>query len=124
RTLLEHLVERMLSVFPDAVVVTAPGQDVPRTAARVVYDERPGEGPVAGIIVGLREAQHPLAFVSSCDVPFLSPAVARLLVDLAEDQDVVVPEWGGRLHPLQAVYRTAVRPLLEAQLAEGRRRPV
>src|SRR5947209_13666879 len=75
RPLLEHLVERMLAVFPEAVVVTAPGQDVPRTAARVVYDERPGEGPVAGIVVGLREVTRPLAFVSSCDVPFLNPAV-------------------------------------------------
>src|SRR4051794_12382999 len=82
RPLLEHLAERMLAVFPEAVVVTAPGQDVPRTAARVVYDERPGEGPVAGIVVGLREASRTLAFVSSCDVPFLSPAVARRLVEL------------------------------------------
>ena len=78
RPLLEHLVERMLAVFPEAVVVTAPGQDVPRTAARVVYDERPGEGPVAGIVVGLREAPHPLAFGSSCDaLNFGSPSITR-----------------------------------------------
>jgi molybdopterin-guanine dinucleotide biosynthesis protein A len=124
RPLLSHLVERMLGVFPEAVVVTAPGQAVPETHARIVYDENPGEGPVAGLVVGLREVTRPLAFVSSCDTPFLSPDLACYLANVAACYDVAVPEWEGRLHPLHAVYRAAVQPLLQQQLAEGRRRPV
>jgi molybdopterin-guanine dinucleotide biosynthesis protein A len=124
RPLLQHLVERMEKAFPEAVVVAAPGQELPVTAARVVYDENPGEGPVAGLVVGLREVTAPLAFATSCDVPFLSPDVAVYLAGLAASYDVVVPEWEGRLHPLHAVYRTAVQPLLAEQLAQGRRRPV
>ena len=124
RPLLAHLVERMLAHCPEAVVVAAPGQDLPATPARVVRDETPGEGPVAGLVVGLREVARPLAFVTSCDVPFLDPAVAAFLVNAAEGFDVAVPEWEGRLQPLQAVYRTTVQPLLAQGLAEGRRRPV
>lgn len=124
RPLLEHLVERMLRVFPEAVVVTAPGQEVPVTRARVVHDEQPGEGPVAGMVVGLREVTRPLVFVTSCDVPFLQPEFALSLAGLAGGFDVVVPEWEGRLHPLTAVYRAGVQPLLAQQLAEGRRRPL
>jgi molybdopterin-guanine dinucleotide biosynthesis protein A len=124
RPLLAHLVERMLPLFPEAIVVTAPGEDVPDTPARVVYDENPGEGPVAGLVVGLREVSCPLAFATSCDAPFLSPSLARYLAEAAEGFDVVVPEWEGRLHPLHTVYHTSVQPLLAQQLAEGRRRPV
>lgn len=124
RPLLAHLVERMSALFADAVVVAAPGQELPPTSARVVRDERPGEGPVAGLVVGLREVSTPLAFVASCDVPFLDPAIARLLVETARTCDAAVPEWEGRLQPLQAVYRTSVQPLLVQQLEEGRRRPV
>lgn len=124
RPLLAHLVERMLAVFPEAVIVSAPGQDLPPTPASVVHDERPGEGPVAGLAVGLRAVTRPWAFAASCDVPFLNPALASYLLSLSAEYDVVVPEWKGRLNPLQAVYRTSVQPLLEQQLTEGRRRPV
>jgi molybdopterin-guanine dinucleotide biosynthesis protein A len=123
RPLLRHLVERMLRHFPEAVVVAAPGQELPETPARVVYDESPGEGPVAGLVVGLREVTRPFAFVAACDVPFLNPEVALHLARAAEDADAAVPEWEGRLNPLQAVYRTSVQPLLARNLAEGRRRP-
>ncbi len=124
RPLLAHLVDRMLRCFPEAVVVTAPDAELPPTRARVVYDERPGEGPVAGMEVGLRAVSQPFTFVCSCDVPFLQPAVAAFLLERVREADVAVPEVGGRLQPLQAVYRTSVQPLLAEQLAEGRRRPV
>ncbi len=124
RPLLAHLVERMLDRFPEVIVVSAPGQDLPPTPARLVYDERPGEGPLAGLAVGLKCITRPLAFVASCDVPFLDPDLARYLLGLSGDYDAVVPEWSGRLHPLQAIYRTSMQPLVEQQLAAGHRRMV
>lgn len=122
RPLLAHLVERMLTVFPEVLVVAASGQPLPETAARVIHDERPGEGPLAGLAVGLREIAQPLAFVASCDAPFLDPRIALALAERSDGFDVVVPEWEGRLHPLHAVYRASVQPLVARQLAEGQRR--
>ena len=122
RPLLSHLVERMQVDFPEVILVSAPGQPLPETAARIVHDERPGQGPLAGLEVGLREISQALAFVSSCDAPFLDPLLVRELVDRAGDFDVVVPEWDGRLHPLHAVYRASIQPVVAQQLAEGRRR--
>ncbi|MBI3909565.1 MAG: molybdenum cofactor guanylyltransferase [Armatimonadetes bacterium] len=124
RPLLAWLVERLLTVFPEALVVGAPGQDLPETPARVLRDEVPGQGPVGGLVVGLREAGHPFAFVASCDVPFLNPAVAEYLAHVCACYDVAVPEWEGRLHPVQAVYRTSVQPVLAEMLAAGIRRPI
>lgn len=122
RPILAHLVERMLTVFPDVIVVAAPDQQLPDTPARIVHDEQPGEGPMAGLVVSLRVVYRPLAFVCSCDAPFLNPRLAAHLIALTEGYDVVVPEWRGRLHPLHAVYRTSVQPLLAQQFANGDRR--
>lgn len=120
--LLVRIARRLAVALTDVVVVRAPGQDLPPVAARWVEDRVEGQGPLAGLAAGLAAARRPLAFVVSCDVPFLRLSVARGLLGLAEDYDVVVPRWGGRLHPLQAVYRTAMAPLVERELATGRRR--
>lgn len=124
RPLLVHLVERLLTRFPEVVVVAAPEQELPETAARVVRDELPGEGPLAGLAVGLRASQQPLVFVSSCDVPFLNMDVAEYLLNVAACYDIVVPEADGRRHPLHAVYRTTLLPAVEELLAAGVRRPM
>lgn len=123
RPLLSLLAERMAARFPEVLVVAAPGQPLPPVSARVLHDEEPGMGPVAGMLVGLREASQPLVFVSSCDAPFLDPALPEFLAQELGDADVAVPEWEGRLHPLQAVYRRTVSPVLAELFAGGQRRP-
>jgi molybdopterin-guanine dinucleotide biosynthesis protein A len=129
--LLTHLCERLAPFFPEIVVVRAPGQELPWGAAgppppgvSVAEDAVTDQGPVAGICAGLAATRAELAFVVSCDVPFLNPRLGARMVELTEGYDVVVPQWEGRLHPLQAVYRGRVLPLLEEQLASGRRRAV
>ncbi len=44
------------------------------------------------------------AFTVACDMPFLMPEVARLVIDRAALADVVVPECGGRYETLHACY--------------------
>jgi len=124
--LLQRIIRRLEPGFSHFVVVAAPGQDLPPTGATVVYDEQPGEGPVGGLVVGLR-ALPPVgtvALVLSCDVPFVNLAVAEYLVECLDGYDVAVPEWNGRLNPLQAAYRTTCQPILSELFAAGRRRPV
>lgn len=120
--LLSHLVRRMAKDFPEVLVVAAPGQALPETGARRLDDDRPGEGPLAGLEVGLRNVSQPRAFVAACDAPFLCPAVAARLVELCEGYNAVVPRWRGRLQPLHAVYDASIQPVISQQLAQGNRR--
>jgi len=122
--LLQRIVQRLEGSFPEVVVVAAPGQELPPVAATVVRDEQPGEGPVGGLVVGLRELGCEVALVLTCDVPFVSAVVAKYLEAAIEGFDVAVPEWEGRLNPLQAAYRTTCQPVLAELFAAGRRRPV
>jgi len=122
RPLLAHLVERLGRVCPEVRVVCAPGQELPATPARVIHDERPGQGPVAGLAAGLKGLEQPLAFACSCDLPFLRVELVECLAQAARGYDVALCEWEGRLHPLHAVYRASLQPRLEARLAADQRR--
>ena len=122
--LIVHIVRRLQSLFSEIVVVAAPGQPLPPIPARVVHDEDAYQGPVGGIYYGLRAIADDFAFITSCDAPFASTRLIDELVRLRTQHDVVVPQWGGRLQPLFAVYRTTVLPILGAQLRAGELRPV
>ncbi len=122
--LVKLVIRGLATLFPDIVVVAAPGQELPELPVTLVRDEVAYQGPVGGLCYGLWECRSAAAFVTSCDVPFLSlPLVSHLAARLP-GHDVVVPHWEGRLQPLHAVYRRSVLPLLERQLERGELRPV
>ncbi len=125
RPMLARVLDRLAPLFAECIVVRAPGQELPPVVARFVEDEAPGQGPVAGLAAGLSAASCPLAFVVSCDAPFVDPGiVAHLVSRCRPPYAVVVPLWDGRPQPLHAVYRTDNAPILKQLLAAGRRRPV
>ena len=90
------------------------------TGWRRVSDQAGLTGPVAGLIAGLAASPDPLVLVLGADLPFPSPVLARGLSDLAQrhpEAQAVIPERGGRLEPLFAVYR---RECLADLLASAR----
>lgn len=122
--LIVQVIRRLAPLFPDMVVVAAPDQELPELQATLVRDEVAYQGPVGGICYGLGACNSAAAFVTSCDVPFLSLPLVSCLTSRLPGHDVVVPYWEGRLQPLHAVYRRSVLPLLAQQLERGELRPV
>lgn len=122
--LILHIVRKLRSLFTDVVVVAAPEQVLPTMGVKFVRDEVAHQGPVGGIYYGLRAAGREVAFVTSCDVPFLNLALIFYLTSQISNHDVVVPHWQGRFQPLHAVYRRTVVPLLKEQLERGELRPI
>lgn len=120
--LVARLVARIRPLFDEVIVAASPGQELPPLDARVVFDDVAHEGPVGGILYGLRAAGGEYGFVTSCDAAFLRPELVSHLAALRAGWDIVAPRWGGRVQPLVAVYSKSVIPLLEAQLAAGRLR--
>ncbi|MBI3304609.1 MAG: molybdenum cofactor guanylyltransferase, partial [Deltaproteobacteria bacterium] len=122
--LIVHTVRTLARLFAGIVVVTAPGQELPPLPVTLVRDEVAYQGPVGGICYGLRAARTEVCFVTSCDAPFLNPALISHLLSQISNFAVVVPYWQDRLQPLLAVYRRSVAPLLQEQLARGELRPI
>ena len=127
--MLQRVVRLLGDVTESLVVVAAPGQEIPALpgSIRVVRDEVSDRGPLQGLAAGLPALpdEIELAYATATDVPFLQPAWVARLVELMGDQDLVIPDVGGHLHPLAALYRRkTVLPAVERLLAEDRLRPV
>ena len=87
--MLQRVVRVLREVVDPVVVVAAPGQDVPPLpdAVTIVRDEVEGRGPLAGLAAGLAalDGRADAAYLSACDVPFLSPAFVRRVAGFLED---------------------------------------
>jgi molybdopterin-guanine dinucleotide biosynthesis protein A len=124
--LLAHVVQAVSAAAHPVVVVAARGQQLPPLPAdvRVLRDPVSGRGPLQAIAVALAalapDASH--AFVAATDAPFLHPAFVRRMFELCAGHDAAVVEEDGRLHPLAAVYATALAAEAERLLGAGERR--
>ncbi len=111
----ERLIDRILkvykSLFDDIVIVTnEPLAFLEFSEAAVVTDIYKGKGPLGGIYTGLFYAKNPCAFVSACDMPFLSAAFIAFLVAQTGRQDIIVPVTENGYQPLCAVYSQKCLP--------------
>ena len=122
--LISHIVRKLKLLFPQVIVVAAPGQELPPLNSDVVRDEVAHQGPVGGISYGMQACDHPICFVTSCDAPFLSVPLITHLLSQISDYDVVVPIWEERLQPLHSAYRTSVLPAFREQLKRNELRPI
>ncbi len=86
----------------------------------MVPDAVPDGGALGGIYTGLKAAAGEAAFTVACDMPFLRTDVVRLVIERAEEGDVVVPRVAGQYETMHAVYRkTCLTPMAE-RLRAGR----
>jgi molybdopterin-guanine dinucleotide biosynthesis protein A len=124
RSLLRRTVDKLVTVSDDLIVVTSDltYHELLDSAARLVPDQKPGMGSLMGIYSGLKEARHAHALVVACDMPFLSLALIRHMLPLADAYDVVIPCLDGMLEPLHAIYGKSCLPYMLQHLDQGQRR--
>ena len=129
-TLLERVVRILQKVAGHVVVVAAANQPLPDLGANVteVEDSEEFGGPLFGMEAGLRAVEElsqdfSIAYLTSCDVPFLRPEFIKELLRRIEEHDVAVPKDEKFLHPLAAAYRVSLRPKISELIAQGERRP-
>ena len=72
----------------------------------LLCDVRPIQTPLAGLAAGLSASRYELVFACAADMPFAADAaLVDALFAAAEGHDAAVPEAGGSLQPLCAVWR-------------------
>jgi molybdopterin-guanine dinucleotide biosynthesis protein A len=120
--MLQRVVRILEAVCNPLVVVAAPGQALPELPSSVAVSRDPvaDRGPLQGLAAGLKSLAGcaDAAFVSSCDVPLLSPAFVQDLCGRLGDREAVVPCEGSRIHPLSAIYRLSVLSTAEDMLSQ------
>lgn len=83
---------------------------------RIVTDEYPGCGPIGGIHAGLKACESDALMVAACDMPILKAELFAYLNERIKDYDGVVPVASGKMHPLAAIYKKTILPILEEQI--------
>lgn len=135
----ERLLQRVCRLTSAAahslVVVAAADQRLPELSGcsdkcLVVSDAYPGQGPLGGLLTGmqtLRQKHSPAdwaratVWATACDSPFVNPAVIRYLQAklLQCPRPAIVVQQAGLLHPLAAVYRSSVLPVVGELFDDG-----
>jgi molybdopterin-guanine dinucleotide biosynthesis protein A len=133
-TLLDRAVNLLVGISGDLIIAVqrsdetrgAPGggevlEDLPgvRHGIRVIHDAMPDRGPMAGILAGLHQARQPRLLVIPVDMPMLTAAFLRFLVEVDPEAAVTVPSWQAGLEPLVAVYHAACAAAMAGFLARS-----
>ena len=125
--MLTRVLRLLQGVVHPIVVVAAQHQEVPPIPEDVVLirDQRPDRGPLEGLAAGLAtlEGRAAAAYVTSCDVPLLQQAFVARMIELLGNHDICVPKEDRFHHPLAAVYRVRVLPVIRQLLANDQLRP-
>lgn len=82
-----------------------------------------GEGPLAGIYTGLKEAGEGPCLIVACDMPFASGDLGCELVSILKmnNRDAVVPVQENQIHPLFAAYDARIAQSVKKTLQSGKR---
>jgi molybdopterin-guanine dinucleotide biosynthesis protein A len=120
RRIIDRVVDVMRAVTDDLLLVTNTPDLYRSLALPMVSDVFPDHGSLGGIYSGLDAASGEVAFTVACDMPFLVPEVARLVLERAAEADVVAPKVGEQWETLHACYSKACLDPIAARLRAGR----
>jgi molybdopterin-guanine dinucleotide biosynthesis protein A len=120
RRIVERVLDVVRQVAERVLLVTNTPDLYAYLGLPMVPDVFPEGGSLGGIYSGLRAAPGDAAFTVACDMPFLSVAVARLVVSRAGEADVVAPRIGEQWETLHACYGKACLGPMERCLRAGR----
>ena len=120
RRIIERVLDVLRGVADPVLLVTNTPELYHFLGLPMIPDVFPDGGSLGGIYSGLHAAPGDVAFTVACDMPFISPAVARRVTARAAEADVVVPRVGEQWETLHACYAQACLGPMERRLREGR----
>jgi len=123
RPLIQGVVDRLTPIADEIIVTTNRPEEYHFLDLPLFPDLKPGRGALGGLYTALSSATCEIVAVVACDMPFASSklieAASKLLAK--EDADVVIPDSGGGLEPMHAVYhRETCIPAIEAAIDSDR----
>ena len=122
RTLLEKAIALLRPHAREVLVIGDPAKYADHWD-HVHPDDAPGEGPLRGLVTGLRAARYVRVLVVACDMPSVGDrALIRLKQSLDLAGDAVVPRHPGGVEPLVAAYHRRCLERFESCLRNERYR--
>jgi molybdenum cofactor guanylyltransferase len=104
--LIEYSIEKLKAVF-NKVVIVSNNPEYKKLGLEVIPDELLDIGPAGGIYTALAHSATTHNFITSCDMPFITPEAINFMISNL-DSSIVIPNQG-KLEPLFAVYATSCK---------------
>jgi molybdenum cofactor guanylyltransferase len=121
--LIQRLIAQLQGRFREVLISADNPAPYRGTGLRVIGDDLPGQGPLAGIAAALDKARTPTVFVVACDVPDIDQRFLRRLLAEARRADCAAPRRAdGKWEPLFSAWSRSALPAVRAALAEGKRK--
>ena len=120
RPCIQRVIDAYQGLFKEVLIVADAPEPFMSLGAKVVVDLIPERATLGGLYTGLHFAAHDRVFAAASDMPWLSPAAIRVVLDQAMSGDIVIPDLAGKLQPMHAVYAKTCLPLLRSLVEAGR----
>lgn len=121
RRILDRIYPVFRDLFDEIILVTNQPDAYLDYNLHIVTDIFPVRSSLAGVHAGLFHASHDHIFATACDAPFIEKTIVREVLSRIDDTcHAVMPEVGGKLEPLFAVYAKKCLPTAENALRNGR----
>jgi molybdopterin-guanine dinucleotide biosynthesis protein A len=118
-------VARAVEIAAGSATIIGPAERYAHLGRRVIPDEKPGAGPLGGIVTALSATDAEYSVITACDLPDLTAEFLTRLVAFARSTgpaDCWVPEGPNGLEPLCAVWNARALSKLRCALAAGTRK--
>lgn len=103
----KSIIERQIAVLQPLVkeiIIIHNGDNYTELGHQIYKDIMPDCGPMGGIYTALMVSQTAKIFVLSCDMPFISSELVKMIIEKTENCEIAIPRNGEKLEPLCAVY--------------------
>lgn len=120
RPLVATVVEAMKDLH-DVTIIGGEAEDFPGVADLWCADDFPGQGPLGGLVTGMRATDAELVVVGACDLANLSKETVAALVhaSVCDGADLAVPLIGGHYQWHLGVWHRRTLPSLELLFSTG-----
>ncbi len=122
----ERMISRIakeLGGFSDTIVSAGRNRAYDDLGFDTVYDENVEVGPMEGIRQVLLHAGEEYVFICAADMPFISKELVSYMAGyISSDYDCYVIADEEHIHPLCAIYKKSVLPVIEELIAEKKYR--
>lgn len=114
KPMVQHLVNLFDEVGMQSIII-ANNQDYNEFGKEVFNDIHQDKGPIGGLHSAFMNSDSNTIFVASCDTPFITSDLVRVLVN-NYDNNICIPKQSGKTHPLIGLYPRSVLKTIENQI--------
>lgn len=108
--------------FTEIIIVSNTPELYVDTKYKVISDIFKGNGPISGIHVGLLNCTSDYAYLTACDMPYISSAyidTTKTILNMEKEYDGLVSVINGYIEPMNGYYSKSLLPIIEEQIKAG-----